>query len=64
MPCHGLANCHHTGGYIESCADNSDIDFLIVTDQAVGAVPDNVRVISMSWNQISEIQNIVFKFGI
>lgn len=40
------------GGYIESCADNSDIDFLIVTDQAVGAVPDNVRVISMSWNQI------------
>ena len=52
------------GGYIESCADNSDIDFLIVTDQAVGAVPDNVRVISMSWNQIYQKFKHCFKFGI
>lgn len=42
------------GGWLDSCADNSSIDFLIVTDQEIQNTPHNVRVVYMTWQTIGE----------
>ena len=38
-------------GFIESCAENSDIDFLIISDCQIINPPNNVRVIKMVWSE-------------
>lgn len=48
-------------GFINSCADNPNIDFLIISDIALTDLPDNVRFISMSWDEIKELISNRFK---
>jgi hypothetical protein len=40
------------GGWLDSCADNPSIDFLIITDQIVVDAPENVHIVRMEWYTI------------
>lgn len=48
-------------GFIDSCADNKNIDFLIISDCTLSDLPSNVRHISMSWHFLQNIVTEKFK---
>lgn len=49
------------GGWLDSCADNLSIDFLVITDQIVEDAPKNVHIIQMEWHTICERLKTFFK---
>ena len=52
------------GGFIESCKDNKNIDFLFITDCAIDSIPSNVHIINVSWEKFKkEIVEKLKKIG-
>ncbi|MBD5402076.1 hypothetical protein HDR58_04675 [bacterium] len=49
------------GGFIDSCADNPDIDFLIISDCELGKLPNNVQSKYIAWADMQKYIQQKFK---
>lgn len=53
------------GGFIDSCRENRDIDFLIISDCVAGSLGENIRVIESNWTDFkTSIETQLSRVGI